>query len=383
MALLIVIYLAFISLGLPDGVLGSIWPVMRAELGLGIGDAGILSAITSVGTVISALVGHRLVARFKTGLVTAVSVALTAFGLWGFSSATSLTHLILFSIPLGLGAGSVDSALNNYVALHYKAQHMNWLHSFWGVGASLGPALMALTLTLGGSYHSGWRLIATIQGLLVIVLFMAIPLYAAPPGAGTTRRPERTKAVSKPRGGLALILLSFYLYCLIELSVGLWSVSYLVEVKGVEISQAALYGSLFYIGITVGRMVSGFVSLRYSNGQLIAFGMVAMAIGLTALLASDTICAIASLPVIGLGCAPIFPSMLHETPRRFGIEESQRIIGLEMATAYVGSTSAGPLFGALAHLLGLHWMVGLQGLLLLLMALSLSLFFHRTTAHAI
>lgn len=383
MALLIVIYLAFISLGLPDGVLGSIWPVMHLDLGVAIGDAGVLSAITSIGTVVSALVGHRVVARYKTGLVTAVSVAMTAFGLWGFSVATTLAHLMLFSIPLGLGAGSVDTALNNYVALHYKARHMNWLHSFWGVGASGGPALMALTLSLGYSYRAGWRLISIIQAFLVIVLFFAIPLYERPRTFESTKSGPANKRAGSHHKGLALILSSFFLYCLIEMSTGLWAVSYLVTIKGLDPSAAALYGSLFYLGITLGRMVSGFVSLRLSNGQLIATGMLLIAVGLTALFFSTATSAVFALLAIGLGCAPIFPSMLHETPRRFSIETSQRIIGLEMATAYVGSTTAGPLFGALAHLVGLTWMVGLQSIFFLLLAVTLTLFFTRTKAQSL
>ena len=383
MALLIVIYLAFISLGLPDGVLGSIWPIMHKDLGLAISDAGLLSAITSIGTVISALVGHRMVARFKTGPVTAVSVAATAFGLWGFSVSTSLWALALFSIPLGLGAGSVDSALNNYVALHYKAHHMNWLHSFWGVGAAGGPALMALTLFLGHSYRSGWRLISAIQAVLVLILFLSLPLFARHKAPVHARRTKDGQRRGVRKSGLALILSSFFLYCLIEASTGLWAVSYLVQVKGVEASTAALYGSLFYLGITVGRMVSGFVSLRLSNSKLIASGLVIMAVGLVSLLLSNATSAIFALLAIGLGCAPIFPSLIHETPRRFSIEESGRVIGLQMATAYVGSTTAGPLFGLMAHLVGLAWMVGLQGLFFVLLALTVTLFLRRTTAQSV
>jgi fucose permease len=383
MALLIVIYLAFISLGLPDGVLGAVWPLMHQDLGLALSDAGLISAITSIGTVISALVGHRMVARFKTGLVTAVSVAATAFGLWGFSVSTSLLSLCLFAIPLGLGAGSVDSALNNYVALHYKAHHMNWLHSFWGFGASGGPVLMALTLSLGHSYRSGWRLISAIQAVLMIVIFLSLPLFASSEREEPTKRTTDGVKRGAKRSGLSLILASFFLYCLIETSTGLWAVSYLVQVKHIDASTAALYGSLFYLGITAGRMISGFVSLRLSNGKLIATGLAVIAIGLVSLFLSNETSAIFALLAIGLGCAPIFPSMIHETPRRFSIEASARVIGLEMATAYVGSTTAGPLFGLLAHLVGLSWMVGLQAFFFLLLLITLTLFFRRTTAQSV
>jgi fucose permease len=338
--------------------------------------------VASIGTVLSARVGYRLVARFKTGLVTAVSVAMTAFGLWGFSISASLWQLILFSIPLGLGAGSVDSALNNYVALHYKAHHMNWLHSFWGVGASAGPALMALTLGLGYSYRSGWRLISIIQVILVVILFFSLPLYVKGPPAQSRQRHKKSQS-KKDRRALLLILGAFFFYCLIEASSGLWAVSYLVTVKGLDAQKAAGYGSLFFIGITVGRMVSGFVSLRYSNGQLIGFGLAILAIGLIGLFFATLESAVLALLTIGLGCAPIFPSMLHETPRRFSIANSQRIIGLEMATAYVGSTLAGPLFGLIAHLVGLSWMVASQALLLLLLIGTLTVFFKSTEAQVL
>jgi fucose permease len=373
-ALLIVIYLAFISLGLPDGVLGSVWPVMQQSLGLPFWSAGLIGATSSIGTVASALSSYRMTQRFGTGRVTLVSVAMTAVALLGFSFASTLPVLMLWAVPLGLGAGSVDSALNNYVALHYEARHMNWLHSFWGLGASAGPAVMGLSLSLQWGYRNGYRVLGLMQTLLVIVLIASLALWTDPKGKRTAQDyPSQQKGTLRHKA-LPFALLSFFLYCALEVSTGLWAVSYLVQVKQLLPSDAAFYGSLFFLGITAGRMASGFISYRLGNVQMIFLGLLLCLISIIALFLSSLTFAGFSLLLFGLGCAPIFPSLIHQTPRNFGPESSQRIIGLQMASAYVGSTVTPPLFGLVGSFIGLQWMPLLQGgILMLLVASSITL----------
>ncbi len=370
MLLLILIYLAFISLGLPDGVLGSVWPVMRLELGLPLASAGLLGAVGSVGTVASALLSYRLINRFGTAKVTLVSVLMTSLALFGYSISSTMPALLICAIPLGLGAGSVDSALNNYVALHYEARHMNWLHSFWGLGATSGPAIMGLVLSLDMSYRVGYRTLAVLQLLLALALFASIPLFERPKHQ-QGRQHKHGKVARSRHKALPFALLGFFLYCALEVSTGLWAVSYLVEVKGLAPTEAALYGSLFFLGITSGRIASGFVSMRLSNTTLIYGGLALCFIALALLFISPLPFAGYSLLILGLGCAPVFPSMIHETPRRFSIEDSQRIIGLQMASAYVGSTVTPPLFGLLGSMAGLQWMPLMQLSILLLLVLCM------------
>lgn len=377
MRLLIIIYLAFISLGLPDGVLGSVWPVMRLELGLPLASAGLLGAIGSIGTVASALLSYRLINRFGTGKVTLVSVLMTSIALFGYSISSTLPALMLFAIPLGLGAGSVDSALNNYVALHYEARHMNWLHSFWGLGATSGPAVMGLVLSLNLSYRAGYRTLALLQLLLVFVLSTSVPLFERP-GKQIVDVNKSSQGSSEKHKALPFALLGFFLYCALEVSTGLWAASYLVEVKGLLPSEAALYGSLFFLGITSGRIISGFVSLRLSNTKLIYLGLAICLVGLASLIISPLPIAGFSLLLLGFGCAPIFPSMIHETPRRFSIESSQRIIGLQMASAYGGSTVTPLLFGVLGTVVGLQWIPLMQLTILLLLFLCMAMLDHLT-----
>lgn len=382
MLLLILIYLAFISLGLPDGVLGSVWPVMRLELGLPLASAGLLGAVGSIGTVASALLSYRLINRFGTAKVTLVSVLMTSLALFGYSISSTLSALMLCAIPLGLGAGSVDSALNNYVALHYEARHMNWLHSFWGLGATSGPMVMALVLSLNMSYRAGYRTLAALQMLLAFALLASIPLFERPKQHNDTVH-KSSKAKGIKHKALPFALLGFFLYCALEVSTGLWAVSYLVEVKGLAATQAALYGSFFFLGITGGRILSGFVSMQLSNTKLIYIGLALCLVALFLLCISPLSFAGYSLLVLGLGCAPVFPSMIHETPRRFSIESSQRIIGLQMASAYVGSTLTPPLFGLLGSAIGLQWMPLMQLCILLLLFLCMLLLGRLTRVHTL
>lgn len=369
MALLIIIYISFISLGLPDAVLGSAWPVMHVALALPLWSAGLVAAVVSMGTVVSALFSTKVITRFGTGKVTMVSVLLTALALLGFSLSTNLAMLMLFALPLGLGAGSVDTALNNYVALHFKARHMSWLHSFWGVGASLGPAIVSLALTLGYSYRGGYLAIGTVQMLLVVVLFSSRSLWK---DREVQERGEvnQSNLVAMKIKGVPFALLTFYLYCSLEIATGLWATTYLVQVKGLDPTKAALWGGLYYLGITIGRIASGFITFRVSNNKMTLGGLVVCLASLLLFLSSRASVSGIALFMLGLGSGPIFPSMIHETPRRFGVESSQAIIGLQMATAYIGNMVMPPVVGALASTVGLVWLPVLQAFLIVAMMAS-------------
>ncbi|MGB4406486.1 MAG: MFS transporter [Sphaerochaeta sp.] len=369
MALLLLIYFSFISLGLPDAVLGSAWPVMHIELGLPLWSAGLIAATTSMGTVLSALNSTKVIERFGTGKVTLLSVLMTALALLGFSVSHHIALLLFFALPLGLGAGSVDTALNNYVALHYKARHMSWLHSFWGVGASLGPAIVALALTMGFSYREGYRSIGALQFVLVLVLFFSVHLWKDKRVRTVGEVPQSNREALRIKG-VPFALLTFFLYCSLEIATGLWATTYLVQVKGLDPTKAALWGGLYYMGITVGRVLSGFVTFRVSNNQMTLGGLTLCLASLSLFLFPHPNVAGFALVLLGLGSAPIFPSMIHETPRRFGVGSSQAIIGLQMATAYIGNTVMPPVVGFLASRVGLVWLPVLQALLVIGMMLS-------------
>lgn len=353
---LIIIYITFISLGLPDSLLGTAWPLMRLEFGMPLDAAGIGTIIISGGTIISSLLSEKLIARFGTGKVTAVSVSATALALLGISFVPSFWWMLLLCVPLGLGAGAVDSALNNYVALHYKARHMSWLHSFWGIGAFCGPLVIASFLQQG-SWRGGYLTIAIIQVAVSLLLIFTLPLWKRPgitpgsdvmPETDTITEPPAKNALRIP--GVPLALITFLLYCATEYTVGLWGSSYLVEGRGLPEAAAARGVSLFYLGITVGRLLTGFLTAKLSNKQLIRIGIIFILAG-GALLVSpvSTPLALAALTLIGFGCAPVYPSMIHETPRRFGAQNSQKVVGLQMAFAYMGSTFIPPLVGVLAR----------------------------------
>ena len=352
-ALLVIIYISFISLGLPDALLGAAWPVMSTDIGVPLSLAGMLSMIVAGGTIVSSLTSERVIRRFGTGFVTACSVTMTALALLGISLSSGIGWLCLFAVPLGLGAGAVDTALNNFVALHYQARHMNWLHCFWGIGATAGPAIMSLFLTTQGGWKMGYGTIGALQALLVVALFVSLPLWkkAASPILAEHANQESVKFAHTLRiPGVKPAMLCFFAYCALELTTGIWGSSYLVITKGIPAASAAQWISYFYLGITAGRFLSGFLSMRLHNTTMISIGLAIMGIGLVAiLLPFHPILQQVGLALTGLGCAPIFPAMLHETPRRFGAAMSQRLIGLQMASAYLGSTLAPLLFSAIVQ----------------------------------
>lgn len=369
--LLFIIYLAFISLGLPDALLGSAWPAMFENLNVPVDYAGIISMIVAAGTVISSLFSGSLIQKFGEGKVTTISVILTAIALMGFSYSNNFFFLCLLGIPLGLGAGSVDAALNNYVALHFQAKHMNWLHSFWGVGAAIGPMIMAGYLAKGMSWSNGYNTIAWIQIGLVVILILSLPLWSNKKLPNDTEQKVGSGNLLnllKTIPGLKQALLIFFCYCTIETTFGLWGASFLVFEKGYEADKAARLVSLYYVGITVGRLVSGFLTKYFSNRQLVTIGQVVIAIGLGLLFMPYDAMLFPGFLMVGLGCAPIFPSLLHETPVNFGEKHSQKIMGMQMASAYIGITLMPFLFGKITTLTGYSSLVYFLGVFLLLMA---------------
>ena len=356
--LIAIIYLAFISLGLPDSLIGSAWPVMHTQLNVPTSYAGIVTMLIAGGTIVSSLFSDRLTRKFGAGMVTSCSVLLTALALMGFSVTHSFAPLCIWAIPYGLGAGAIDAALNNYVALHFKARHMSWLHCFWGVGASISPYIMSYSLTGGMGWEHGYRIVGMIQIGLTAVLFLSLPLWK-------NRKNEAVTGTEAPRAlrfrqalrikGVPMILLTFFAYCALESSAGLWASSYLVQARGADPIVAAKFAALFYMGITFGRFLSGFISEKMGDKKLIRTGILIVAAGciLVVIPFSTDVPALIGLIIIGLGCAPIYPSVIHATPSNFGRENSQAIIGIQMASAYTGSTFMPPVFGWIASIAGI------------------------------
>ena len=358
--LLGVIYLAFISLGLPDSLLGSAWPSMYGPFGVPVSFAGIISMIIAVGTIVSSLNSDRLTARFGPGRVTACSVALTALALFGFSLSSEFWMLCLWAVPYGLGAGSVDAALNNYVALHYASRHMSWLHCMWGVGTLVGPNLISCALSGGQGWQAGYRYISLLQAALTAVLVFSLPLWKRQPSAAGGEADSAHEALGLRQAaripGAKSSVLGFFCYCALEQTAGLWAGSYLVLHGGLSAERAAALAALFYIGITAGRAISGFVSGPLGDVRMIRLGQGIILAGAAALLLPSSFAMQAGLVLVGLGCAPIYPSIIHATPARFGAARSQALIGLEMAGAYVGTCLMPPLFGALSERLSISLM---------------------------
>ncbi len=353
--LIAIIYLAFISLGLPDAVFGGSWPTMYQEFGVPVSFAGIVTIIISLGTIVSSLMSDRMTYKLGTGKVTAISVATTAIALFGFSMSHSFIELCLWSIPYGLGAGGVDASLNNYVAVHYSSRIMSWLHCMWGLGAMTGPYVLGFVLTGGGIWNTGYKLIALIQVVLTVVLVASLPLWKKreividEKGEAVPAKALSMKEILSIKGAKD-IMIAFFCYCALEQTAGLWASSYMVLHKGVPEEVAASYASMFYIGITAGRFVSGFLTMKFNDKQMIRLGMAVLAIGVLGLfLPLSEYIALAGFILIGIGCAPIYPCIIHSTPDIFGADKSQAIVGVQMASAYVGSLLMPSVFGIIAN----------------------------------
>ncbi|MGO4937966.1 MFS transporter [Fundicoccus sp. Sow4_H7] len=356
--LLAIIYVAFVSLGLPDALLGAAWPTMYMEFEVPVSFAGGISMIIAFGTIISSLQSDRLTKWLGTGKVTAISVLLTAVALYGFSISHAYWQLCLWAIPYGLGAGSVDASINNYAALNFPSSHMSWLHCSWGVGASLGPAILGYVLTIGGTWNTGYLYIAIFQFVLTTVLFLSLPLWNDRRKNGKNEQGE-SDHLDTPSLSLKQIirlpsakesLISFLCYCGIEATTSLWASTYLNIYKNVHEEAAATYASMFFIGITVGRAIGGFVTIKFTDDDMIKIGINVILIGIIALLIPyGTVLSVVGFVLIGLGCAPIYPAIIHSTPDYFGADLSQAIIGVQMASAYVGTMLMPPLFGLIAN----------------------------------
>lgn len=372
--LLALIYVSFISLGLPDSLLGSAWPQMQESLGVSLSLGGVISFLITASTILSSLVSHQVIQRFGTGAVTMCSVAMTALALFGFSLSNSFFALCLWAIPYGLGAGSVDAALNNFVALHCKAKHMSWLHCFWGIGATGGPYIMGLCLSRGMGWQAGYRTISFLQTALTLILLLSLPLWKKqelPLSGGETVRPQTPqwgKLLKRP--GVKAALTAFFFYSALELTTGLWGSSYMVAVRGISPETAAKWISLFYLGITAGRFFSGFLTLRFSDDAMVRLGEGTAIVGiLLMLLPLHNLFLCLGLILTGLGCAPIYPSLLHATPQRFGKSLSQSLMGTQMAISYLGSTTMPPVSGFLSEKISM----GLYPVLLLVFALCMTI----------
>ena len=401
--LLPIIYLSFISLGLPDALLGAAWPTLYLSLDVPLSYAGIISMIISGGTIFSSLQSDRLNRRYGTGRITFSSVLLTAVALLGFSFSRSFLALCLWAIPYGLGAGSVDAALNNYVALHYKSQHMNWLHCMWGIGAALGPMLMGMCLTHGLGWPAGYRLVAGVQFALTAILFFRLPLWkkaameetaaaSAEHASSTVRSAPLSLKQIFALPGAKEIFLCFFCYSALEATIGLWASSYLSLFAGMDAKTAAGRAALFYVGITGGRALSGFLAQKWDDDRMIRLGQGIVAMGLFCLFVAMlcSTCSDGSSPflllltqfgflLLGLGCAPIYPGIIHSTPARFGTARSQAMIGVQMASAYVGSCFLPPLFGVLARCYSVALLPFYALLLLGIMFTMHQLLLHRST----
>ena len=348
--LLPLIYLSFISLGLPDALLGSAWPVMYTELGVPLSGAGLVSMIISAGTVLSSLMSERLTRRFGPGKVTAVSVGMTALALCGFALSGSFWLLCLFAVPYGLGAGGVDACLNNFVALHYASRHMSWLHCMWGVGASVGPHIMGRAISCGKGWHAGYGYIALLQLCLSFLLFLSLLLWKKRSSNGESPTPAAPVPLHQALfiRGVREVLICFFCYCALEQTAGLWASSYLVLKNGMSADQAAGLAALFYLGLTAGRALGGFLTLRLNDRAMIRTGLALILFGVL-LIPLGGYATLAGLPVLGLGCAPVYPCLIHATPGFFGAGNSQAVIGMQMASAYVGTCLMPPLFGLVAR----------------------------------
>ena len=393
--LLVVIYVAFIGLGLPDTILGAAWPLMRQDLNTPISAAGILSIIVSIGTIISSLLTPKFLRILGTGKLVAYSIALTAIASIGYYLAESFNILCLWAIPMGIGAGAVDVAMNNFAAVYLESKHTNWLHASWGIGATLSPAILSGSIMLGFGWRGAYELVAILLAVIFAMVLISLPLWrkietngainkapAITPNTPANKNNAETlsfrEALRVP--GMKLSFLTFFFYSALEISTGLWCGTYLTAC-GFKPETGALCVSLMFASVMIGRIISGFFAIKFTDHRLIYAGIFIVAAG----------CLVLSLPLplwmlpvciclLGLGCAPVYPSLIHATPARFGEALSSRAISIQLAGSYVGSILMPPAFGLVAAKFSVHlWPISLSVFvgLLLLCVLLLDFVTHR------
>ncbi|MCL1882370.1 MAG: MFS transporter [Defluviitaleaceae bacterium] len=378
--LITIIYFSFISLGLGDSLFGSAWPVIQRDMGVPIHYAGIVSMTISGGTIFAGIISDRVTRKFGVRVVVPISVFMTAIALFGFSASTAFWMLCLWAIPYGLGGGTLDAAINNYVATHYTSRHMSWLHCFWGVGAMTGPYIMGIHLVWGIEWSGAYRTIAIAQIIFALVLVASFSLWKKREESSENNSPAKGLGEILRIPGVKFALLAFFAYCAVEATTGLWASTFLVNHRGIEAETAALFASLFFMGITVGRFVAGFVANKLGSMKMIKIGVCIIFIGIFSILVpiNSDLFSFAGLIIIGLGCAPIFPALIHSTPSNFGAENSQSIIGVQMAGAYTGSALMPPLFGLMTNVVGLgFYPVFLMAFAVLLVAMLALLYMPR------
>lgn len=351
-----VIYFAFISLGLPDGVHGLAWSSMRQALGQPIEALGFVTFVLACCSAVSGFVSGRVLARFGTGPVTFASALITGLAILGFSQVTSFPMMVALAFPLGLGAGSVDAGLNHFVAEHYSSRHMNWLHACWGVGATLGPSIVGAVLASGGNWSSGYLAVASGQLFLAAILFASLGLWndQAPVQPPTARADDRGR-IDAPASAALLSALLFTIYVSIEMGTGWWAAVILIEGRGFEPGMAGLAVTLFFGSIMGGRVLTGFVSNRLGNRLLIRAGLIVALTGAALLLVRDIpALALLGLGLFGFGCAPVYPGLMHETSRRFDPITARKVIGWQVAAAGIGAAVMPAAFGIIAAHFGME-----------------------------
>lgn len=342
--LLVVIYIAFISLGLPDSLFGVTWPVIHTELGVDEGFASLYMLIVGAGTATVSFIAGPLIRKLGTGWVTAISVLLTVFGLLGMSIAPNIALIIISSIMLGIGAGAVDTGLNDFVSKHYKARHMSWLHCFWGVGVTISPLIMSMFLAQG-SWRGGYRSTAIVQLCLATIIFLSLPLWKRVATKQQTVTVEMSQESSSKKfniikeRGVVFAALSLAIYCGMEYLVGIWGASYLVNIFDFAPAIAARYIAMYYGGIMVGRFFTGLLTVKLSNKVLIRVGIILSVVGTIMVLVPIKALMLPGLLLVGMGFAPIFPCTIDSTKTRFNSKYSADIIGFQMGFAYVGALS--------------------------------------------
>ena len=353
-ALLIIIFITFIGVGLPDSVLGTAWPSIYREFNLPVSLAGYISATVSACTIISSLISSKVINKFGTGVVSAVSTLMTAAALLGYAFSNNAVFFFLLAIPLGLGAGSIDTALNNFVALHYSASKMNFLHCFYGIGVAASPYVMSLALGADDNWRKGYVIIGLIQFGIALIAVLSLPLWkkAKKKDGSDNLTPPKTLTLSQlfKMPAVRMSCFAFFSYCALELCAGSWSSTYFVDIKGLTSDKAAQIAMLFYVGLASGRFLSGIVARKVGRWKIIGISTLILFVALILfVLPLPVFVAAVALFFIGLGCGPVFPNLTHLTPQNFGEDISQSVIGVQQASSYAGIMLMPWLFGILAQ----------------------------------